>query len=258
MDLKIEDLFKGKGTRIKDKEYFSTEQYVTPFLDKLGAITDDFRIQVKLPDQITYTKKDTINLDDITFNRVWIQAVLPDKYCIQDHDEVIGMVYGLDVRKPIVKFYRGGLNRACTNLCVFSPDLLSINEIEPQTPFSFDGLDFIRNQAYELENFLDNLNNTFYSNTQSQKEALLGKWVNNCIRCNKDYGYGKIKISETTPIAAYKDMFVKADSDYYMQDAETLSVFDIYNAFTQQITDDSKDIMNKAEKTLLLRSILEI
>ena len=37
--------------------------------------------------------------------------------CIRDSDEVVGLVYGLDVRKPVVKIYRGGLNRACTNLC---------------------------------------------------------------------------------------------------------------------------------------------
>lgn len=35
-------------------------------------------------------------------------------------------------------------------------------------------------------------------------------------------------------------------------------MFTVYNAFTQIITDDDKDIMNKVEKTLLLKTILEL
>ena len=46
--------------------------------------------------------------------------------------EVIGFLYGLDVRKPVVKIYRGYLNRACTNLCVFDHQWLNIQEIGPK------------------------------------------------------------------------------------------------------------------------------
>ena len=50
-----------------------------------------------------YEMLNLLNKDDVTYNRVWIQAVLPDEYCFENHQEVIGMVYGLDVRKPIYK-----------------------------------------------------------------------------------------------------------------------------------------------------------
>ena len=33
-------------------------------------------------------------------------------------------------------------------------------------------------------------------------------------------------------------------------------MLNVYNAFTQLITDDTKDIVNKVEKTLLLKDIL--
>ena len=49
------------------------------------------------------------------------------------------------------------------------------------------------------------------------------------------------------------------DSEYY-QIGSTVTMFDIYNAFTQQITDlrdKGKDIINLFEKTCLLRQILE-
>ena len=110
MKLELSELLKGKATKIKDKEYFQTEAYVTPFLERMQKITNDFRVEVKLPDQITVTKKEDLDFDDVTYNRVWIQAVLPESYTVDNHDEVIGMVYGIDTRKPVAKFYRGGLN----------------------------------------------------------------------------------------------------------------------------------------------------
>ena len=56
MEITIDELLKGKATRIKKNEYLKTEAYVTPFLDKMSKLTNDFRIQVKLPDQVTKTK----------------------------------------------------------------------------------------------------------------------------------------------------------------------------------------------------------
>ena len=54
-------------------------------------------------------------------------------------------------------------------------------------------------------------------------------------------------------------MFIDAKSPYYIsEDVDQVDMFTVYNAFTQIITDDNKDIVNKAEKTLLLKSILEL
>ena len=52
---------------------------------------------------------------------------------------------------------------------------------------------------------------------------------------------------------------MKEDSEYYQNNSD-VNLFDVYNAFTKQITnslDKGKDIINTAEKTLLLRQILE-
>ena len=74
MDITIDQLLSGKNTKIKDKEFFATKAYVEPFLDRVSKVTDDFQVKVELPDQITMTE----DADDITYNRVWLQAVLPD------------------------------------------------------------------------------------------------------------------------------------------------------------------------------------
>ena len=51
MELTIEQLMQGKATRIKDKEYFTTEAYVTPFIDRVSKMTDNFIINAKPADQ---------------------------------------------------------------------------------------------------------------------------------------------------------------------------------------------------------------
>lgn len=99
MELSINELLKGKATIIKGKEYFSTEVYVTPFLERMSKFTSDFRVQAKLPDQISITKKEDLNLEDTVFNRVWIQAVMPDEYSFDNHKNFLNFCYDL-FQKP--------------------------------------------------------------------------------------------------------------------------------------------------------------
>lgn len=258
MEITIDELLAGKGTRIKNNEYFPTAGYVEPFLERMSKFTNDFRVQVKLPDQITLTNEGNINKDDVTYNRVWIQAVLPDEYCFENHQEVIGMVYGLDVRKPIYKIYKGGLNMACTNLCIFNPDFLDIQEIEPETAVNFRSLERLMEQTDDMRVRLNNMFNYEIPYIETDIDQMLGKWVRNTIDQSYDKGFGKVKLATSTAIDAYKLLYCKKDSPYYVEPGQSTNMFNVYNAFTQLITDDNRDIVNKAEKTLLLQNILEI
>ena len=132
MELTLTELLAGKACRIKNKEYFPTAAYVEPFLERAQRLTSEFRVQVQLPNQITYTSSGDINTEDITYNRVLIEAILPEEYNFNNdpHNAVLGMVYGIDVRKPVVKFFKGQERMSCTNLCVFSPDLLACQDLE--------------------------------------------------------------------------------------------------------------------------------
>ena len=259
MDIQLDALLKGKQTRIKDKEYFETEAYVNPFLERMSKITSDFRVKVELPEQVTFTKEGNLNLEDITYNRVWIQAVLPQQYDVDNHQDVIGMVYGLDTRKPMVKFYRGGLNRACTNLCVFNPDYLDVQEMQPESAINYSPLDILIHKANEIKVFLDKLyNETFPTDNQYINEQL-GMWVRNCLHMQYYNGINNVKLATSTAIDAYKLLFEKDDSDYLVSTGTATNMFNIYNAFTELISNDrDKDIMNKCEKTLLLKSILGV
>lgn len=252
MDISIEELLRGKPCLIKNKEFLPTKHYVEPFLNKMSSITNDFIVKVKLPDQMTLTPTST----DITYNRVWIQAVLPEKYTIDNHDEVIGMVYGIDVKTPIVKLYRGHLNRACTNLTVFEPQWLNTQELIPGDPINFNPLKELLEKENTFKIMLDKLKTQLVS--REERKQLLGNWVDFCIREYINLGSGKVKLAVSTPIDAYKQLFVDTDSIYYIPEGIDPDLYQVYNSFTQVLTDDSKDLLNKMEKTLLVGKLLNV
>lgn len=255
MELTTEQLFKGKATRIKEKEYFTTEAYVTPFMERVSKLTDNFIINAKPADQISLTKEGEVNFDDVIYNRVWIQGVLPEEYAWDNHRRVISMIYALDTRKPLVKFYVGALNMACLNLCVFNPEMLNVAELEPESAINYSFLRNALSLTDETASMLKQL-----SNMEFKRDAIfddLGHWVDNCINAKINTGFGTVKLAESAPIDVYKDLFYDEKSKYYTTD-DRVDGFTVYNAFTDLITQDKKDLVNKFEKTLLIKDILNL
>ena len=74
MEITMNELLEGKSTIIKNKQFLSTKAYIEPFVDRMSAFTNDFKIQVKTPDQITTTGGNR----DVTFNRQWehVEAIM--------------------------------------------------------------------------------------------------------------------------------------------------------------------------------------
>ena len=252
MNPMIEALLRGKETVIKTKEFLPTRQYVEPFLNQMSKYTDDFRVDVKIPDQITKINDE----EDLTYNRVLIQAVLPAEHSIESHDEVVGFLYGLDVRKPVVKIYRGYLNQACTNLCVFDPTWINVQELAPGKLPDLNPITNLMQATSDFKVRLMNMKNTYVD--RETKMNLLGNWVHEALMDDEDYGFGKVKLATSLPIKAYKEVFLNQDGDYYIPEGRDPSMFDIYNSFTQVLTDDKRDIMNKFEKTMLINRILKV
>ena len=246
----LQQLLSGKATVINNKSYLSTYDYVQPFLDVMSKYTSDFRVKAKLPSQMTIT-----NTQDITYNRVLIEAVLPPEQCIEKHDEVVGFLYGLDVRKPISKLYRGYLNQACTNLCVFNNKWLEVAEIKPGELINISTKNML-----ELPNDFDikirKLKADFISREQIYNR--LGEWVHNSLTDYYYNGVQAVKISPNVTIEAYKSLYIDENSPYFITKTEEASMFDVYNAFTQIITDDKKDFINHFEKTMMVNKLLGI
>lgn len=261
MELQLNELLAGRATRIKNREYYPTAAYVEPFLERLSKLTNEFRINAVTPSQITYTGDGNLSTEDITYNRVTVEAILPDSLKVNgdDHKEVIGMVYGLDVRKPVVKFFHGRERCVCTNMCVFSPNLLACQDLESETAIDFKALDRIIEQTDDTIAHLKKLLEMEFECSEYNINESLGKWIRNCINYSYDNHYGKVKVACSTPIDAYKSLFEKNDSDYFIGNDSTTSMYNIYNAFTQVLTDGKKkDTFNVFEKTLLIKDILGI
>lgn len=254
----IEELLKGKATTIKEKEFLPTRAYVEPFLERMSKFTDNFVVEVKLPNQITKTKEGEIDIEDITYNRVWVQAIMPEEYSFDNHQEVVGLVYGLDTKKPVLKIYRGGLNMACTNLCVFNPSFLNVQELEPNKPANYRCINSLMEQTNDLKVWLEKLHDTEFELTESNIHESIGKWINNCWDISWSKGYGPVKLADSLILGASKLLFKDEKSPYFCRKDEATDMFNVYNAFTQMITDDTKDIMNKFEKTYLVKDILGI
>lgn len=255
MEVTLNQLLEGKATKIKNKDYAPTRSYVEPFLERMSKITNDFRVQVKLPDQVTCTSGEGERYDDITYNRVLIQAVLPNKF--DNHQEVIGMVYGLDVRKPLIKIYRGAINCACTNLCIFDPSFLNVQFIEQGKGISYKPVEYLMERESDMQLMLETLHNTEWDGSVQNIESNLGRWIRSALSSEYENGYGKIKLGTDIVIKAYSSMFVDQESPYYIGEGNNVDMFTVYNAFTELISNDNgKDIMNKCEKTILLRQIL--
>lgn len=263
MEVTLEQLQSGKPTVIKGNEYFSTEAYITPFLERMSKFTDKFIYQAKLPDQMSISNINDIKEEDRVWNRVWIQALLPTDLSIEDHTEVIGMVYGLDTRKPIFKIYRGILNNACLNLSVFNPSFLSVQEIEPRKAVNYNSLNRLMEMTSDVAATLNRMKETEVPYDEQLINENLGMWIRNTM--SKSFSNelsGKVKLSAGIAVDAYKLLYEKKDSPYYVKPGEVTDLFNVYNSFTELITNDGtkddryKDVMNKFEKTLLVKDIL--
>lgn len=258
MELTIEQALKGKATQIKGKEYLTTEAYITPFLERMSKFTNDFRIQAIPANQISLTKEGEINMEDMVYNRMWVQAVLPDEFGYENHDRVIGMVYGLDTRKPVVKLYNGGLNRACCNLCVFDPSFLNVQELDPERAINFKPINSLLEQTSTIKDTLERLANTEVEYNETVINENLGLWVRNTMDKQFTTQFGKVKVATSTAIDAFKLLYQDKESPYYVNPGYSTDMFNVYNAFTQVLTNDTKDIVNKCEKTLLVSDIIGI
>lgn len=254
MEIDKDLLFEGKSTIIKNKNYLSTKEYVESFFDEMSKFTDDFIIRVQTPNQMTLSGEDK----DITFNRVWIQALMPEDHAIDNHRECYHLIYGLDVKKPVYKVARGYVNMACTNLCIFNPQWLSVQELEPEKSFVYS-ISNLMKMTSDFESRIKKMKNTFLSPEIEDRQKLLGSMIEKSLLYEYSNQAGKVKLSPAMVVKAYENVYINTDSPYYVKDTEECSVFNYYNAFTELIRDATKkDLMTGYEKTLLVGQLFDL
>lgn len=256
MELGLNELLKGKATRIKNNEYLSAEAYIEPFLERMQKYTSEFLVQAKPASQISLTSDGNVNYEDMIYNRVNVEAVLPDEYCYEGHKQVVGFIYALDTRKPVVKEYVGGIRTACLNLCTFNPAALSIQPLEPEQAINYSFLNTCLEITDNMGAKLKQLASMEIYRDKMYNE--LGLQIDRCINYKLTNDFGSVKLNESLPIEAYKNLFYNEKSDYYTTD-DRVSGFDVYQAYTDIISNGkNRDLVNRFEKILMVSKILGI
>ena len=81
-------------------------------------------------------------------------------------------------------------------------------------------------------------------------------WVRNTLDMSYDNSISKAKLATSMAVDAYKLLFKDAKSPYFVNPGSDTDLFNVYNAFTELISNKDKDIMNECEKTLLVKDII--
>ena len=234
MEITLDALKLGKQTIIKEKTYLSTWEYVEPFINELSKYTKKFVVQVQLPKQFTISDSG----EDITYNKVWIQAILPN-------NDVYGLIYTLDSKVPVYKIYRAVIDPETKYTLIFNPDWIQIHEIKPECKFSFS-ISNLMSMVSDSELKQKILKDTYIEKEDVHK--LLGESINKVILYTYESVGGKVKLAANDVLKAYQNVFNGVNI--------RPTLYDFYEAILAEVNND-KDF-NVLEKTLLTGMIFDL
>lgn len=237
MEITLDALKLGKSTIIKDKTYLSTWEYVEPFISQLSKYTNKFICKVQPPKQLTISNQ----REDITYNKVWIQAILPN-------NEVYGFVYALDVKTPVFKVYRAYLDPEIRLTKVFDGNWIQTGLLSPTEKPEFS-IQNLMTSTSTIKIKSEVLSNTSFSLETRDINEFLGRCINRSLLYEYKSIGGKVKISPSCIIKAYQETFNNLEKSI------TWSTF--YNSLCKEINDD-KDLVNIFEKTLLIGMLFDL
>lgn len=252
MEISIDKLLEGRSTIIKGKEYNDTKSYILPFVEKFSSYTDDFRAKVISPSQLSVSVDGTV---DQVYNRVMIEAVSPITH---DLAEVIGMVYALDVRYPVAKFFKGIKdNMEGGQLYIDNTSNIVYSDIVPETPIDYTPLNRLSDKKIDTMDWMDTLKTKDFNCSNDNINYSLGQWIRFALNIERKTDYGMIKIGYQDIVSGYKYLFEDEDSLYYKNLGGHREYYDIYSAMSNVVY-NGRDIFNIPEKTILLKQILSI
>ncbi len=252
MTLTLDELLKGKPTKIKNENFFSTEQYILPFIERLNNIASEFICRAVEPVQLQLDENgEAIPI----YNKVLIEGIVPydEKYAC-----VYGMTYAFDVKNPVCKFFTCFKDYLDSGHFFLDTDkYISYQSIEPETRINYTPFDNLLKMDTSYQSWTDNLRTIDFNASNDEVNYRLGQWIRFAINFSKTTDFGEVKISPNDVIAAYKLLFENSKSDFFTSLGVHVDFYRIYSAFSK-ILYDGKDIVNLIDKTYLLKSILSL
>lgn len=242
-DISIEEVLDSKiyvkeGSAVGFK---SPRDYIGDFVTEgAGA---NWRVKVADP----VVNEEITGARNIAYPRVMVEAQLGE--LIPHFEAVVGMVYALDLQKPVIKCYSGFNVRSCINLSIFNTDNMFQQELlgDYEKVISMARKYFLEKEK-DVIDFKDRFNKLQTSFlTEPQLNELLGRMLRESSRTRLG----------TTPILGAAKLLDDNTSTYYVRpDGKfTCNKFNVYNAVTQILT-NSNDIIDRPNKTIALTKIL--
>lgn len=244
-DLRIEEVLNSKvyvkpGSAIS---FGSPKKYLEPFVEYAEAKAVSFRVKVADP-IINAEEEGAMN---IAYPRVMVEANLGS--LIEGFDAIVGMVYALDLQKPVIKAYSGFNVQSCVNLTIFNSDRLVQQELLADSNKVYTAVEsFVEQKEEEVKTFNETLSNLRLANlTENTFNELMGKLLREGSRTKLG----------TNPILHAVKLLDDNASQYYIRQENKFSCtkFNVYNAVTQALT-NSNDITDRANKTIQLANTI--
>ncbi|MDR3667395.1 MAG: hypothetical protein P4L35_11180 [Ignavibacteriaceae bacterium] len=219
--------------------------YIHPFLDAI-------RYDGNGEDIIVKTQTEVVNDNEgggrnTAYGRINIEAKVLGS--VPGFQSVIGMVYALELQKPIIKIYTGQNASACTNLTIFNAD-----GVYEQSLLSGYGtvynkateyLNKKEAEAVEFQEIYNDLTNSLMSTEELNRE------IGRILRAAPRTRIG------STPIVQATQRLDDKESVYYIKPDSQCSKMTLYDAISQSFT-NSKDILDKPTKTIQLSKLFNI
>ena len=246
----LQNIYNGPATTIKNKTYFSTRQYVEPFINAVSDFASRHICEVKVADQLEG------NGTRVIYNKVLVTSICNSEYDFNVngtvYHRVVCMSYNLDTRKPLCKFYTGVVDPDL-NFYAFGDNCMFIQEIEPENALDYSSVQTIfRNGLSDnCQEMLEQLVTVPIYNSPD----ILGHWVDFAIKKEYYNEAGKVRMSVTLPVDVYKSVTMDQDSEFYF-DGEEIPIITVLKSFSNFINNDEKDLNNRYEKMQLVNKLL--
>lgn len=222
-------------------DFKSPKFYLEPFLEVMEKNNIEYRIKTGNP-VINLNAEDSS--ENVAYSRVLVESKIGEN--VPGFFSVIGIIYALDLQKPVIKIYSGENACVCTNLTIFQADRVFTQDMLGNFNDTYQKARvYLNEKAGEIERFKETYNTL--TKTQLDQNEL-----------NRVLGY-LLRVSSTgklgtTPIVQASARLDDPQSVYYAQ-KEGTNLFNVYNAVTQSIT-NSKEFLDKPNKTVELSEMI--
>jgi hypothetical protein len=244
-ELTLEDVLRSK-IYVQERSnitFGSPRAYIEPFLEKFKNFNG---VEFTVETAASVINKEESGATNEAYGRVLVQAKLPSQYDVNEHSSIIGLVYALDIVKPVIKVFSGENAWACMNLSIFGAQYVHTVDILSGTSSIYSRTESyvksVEEQLAEFQKMYERLNDRTYKGQEINE--LLGHLLREGVR-NKNLGI--------LPITYAARELENEKSKYAIVDNST-TAWNVYSALTNFVT-DKVDIAEKANKTLMISNL---